>query len=317
MRGIIELPLEQGRQELGFYIGTAAVAGSNQLNPVVPLLISKDADFVAKRMWFVEFPYIGTNPLQESLLPQGRTTFIPRDGGTKRGLQLVPGFTRAFMLDASNERALAAWLGLPSPLMLRNNTNLFVEVSNPDAAATPWAGDLHIVCEGFKQFPANNSPELAIPRTIQQYAVPFALNGNFQVTDPQATPLQFGKIVNDGSGKMLVKGMNFRVLDSAGADITALVRGCLAFNFADSTSGGKPWVNNPSAGAGIVACPSQILTLNRSFGPWNTPRFVDENAVIDITIYWTNVAAALAYLNGLGNFPWSMSIALNGALLPR
>ena len=161
MRGIIKLPLATGKKELTWYIGRALVAGTGQLSPTVTLRVNRDADFVAKRLWLVQWPQISSDALA---LP-AQTSVRLRDGGTQRGLSLQAGFNRSMILDCDIDRANAAHIGLPSPFLIRKNNNLFCEVNNPGAGVTPWVGDLFLVAEGFKVYPGVAED---VPHTIEE-----------------------------------------------------------------------------------------------------------------------------------------------------
>lgn len=313
-RGVIQLPLERGKQELTWYVGSAVVNGQNVTNPVVPLQVDRDADFVAKRLWLIQWP----STTDASLKLPPRSSAILRDGGTKRALSLVAGFNRALALDCDPAHATAAWLGLPSPFLIRNNSNLFAEVANPGAAATAWTGDLYIVAEGFKVYP--NLP-VDIPRTVESYAIPYALDTNLITLDPSAAPAniaaQIATITNNGEGKFLAKGLTVQAIDNAGADKTDALLRCLGIQVTDTTAGMKQWVRNPTAGQGIPHCPILIPTLHGAFLPFATPRLIDENGVVQIQLVFSNIAAALAYVSGAAAWPVTFTFSLYGALLPR
>lgn len=317
-RGIIQLPLESGKKELNWYVGKASVAATTETNPVVAMRINRDADFVARRLWLVQYPntvLIGSPAAANYQLPLG-TSVILRDGGTQRGLSLVGGFNRAMLNDCAPERALLADRGLPSPFLIRNNNNLFAEISNPAAAVTPWVGDLYLVAEGYKVYPGVAED---IPRTIEAYSIPFNLNTNFVAADPAAAAAnitqQVATITNNGEGKFLAKGLVIQAIDNAGVDRTTDISAALAFNFADSTSGTKSWVQNQNPTADIVGCPFNIMTINGSNLPFNTPRLLDENAVIKMQFVFSSLATA--YLSAAATWPVTFSVSLYGSLLPR
>ena len=62
--------------------------------------------------------------------------------------------------------------------------------------------------------------------------------------------------------------------------------------------------------------PAGLLTMAGTQLPFNMPRYLDPQAVVNVQIVFPELAAALAYLNGLGNWPYTFSISLKGALLP-
>jgi len=316
-RGIVKLPLEKGRKELAWYVGNAGVYGTNQVNPVVPLKVERDADFVVKRLFLVQWPSVPAVSDVNLALPATANALI-RDGGTKRGLQLVGSYARGLFFDANPAKMAAAYLGLSCPFLIRANNSLFVELSNPGAVGTPWAGDLYLVAEGFKIYPFQAEE---FPSTITQYAVPFELNGNLQMQDPNAGSQyvagQYVVITNNGEGKMLVKGMKVVVIDAAGIDRTAAILPCLSFNIIDSTSGTKRWVQNTNQGVNHPACPASLMTMAQTFLPWNMPRYIDPNGTVQIQVVFPQQAALLAPLTGIGTWPFNISISLFGALLPR
>lgn len=318
MRGIIQLPLENGKKELNWYIGKANVRATNETNPVVALRINRDADFVARRLWLVQYPntaLVGSPAFATYALPVG-TSALLRDGGTQRGLSLVAGFNKSMLNDCDPFRAVLADKGLPGPFLIRNNNNLFAEIANPGAAVTPWVGDLYLVAEGYKVYP---SVAEDIPRTIEAYSIPFNLNTNFIVADPAAAAAnisqQVATITNNGEGKFLAKGLTVQAVDGAGADVTQTISRALALNFADSTSGMKSWVQNQNPASDVIGCPLNILTLNSMNLPFNTPRLLDENAVVKIQFVFD--AAFAATLSAAATWPVTFSISLYGSLLPR
>jgi hypothetical protein len=317
-RGIIKLPLENGRKELAWYVGNANVQGASNVNFVVPLKVERDADFVCKRMWLVQWPAsIAGTPDQDLALPAAATAIL-RDGGTSRGLALVPSSARMLFPDASKTRMVASWLGLPSPFLIRANNALFVEVNNPAAGATPWTGNIYLCAEGFKVYPY--LPE-EFPATIEQYAVPFDLDANASILSPAAAAanVQGQSIIltNNGEGKMLVKGMRLRLISGAGVDVTDTLLPFLGFNIIDSTSGSKKWVQNTNQDSGLPFIPASILTLNNTFLPWSSTRYIDPNGVIQLQVLFPQDAATIAYL--AANFAWPVqfNVSFNGALLPR
>lgn len=313
-RGVIQLPLESGKQELVWCVGSAIVNGQNVTNPVVSMQVDRDADFVAKRLWLVQWPSI----VSASLPLPPRTSVVLRDGGTKRALSLVAGYSKALILDCDPAKAQAAYLGLPSPFLMRANSNLFAEIANPDAAATPWTGDLYLVAEGFKLYP--NLP-LDIPRTVESYAIPYALDTNLIVQNPSTGAAyiagQVATITNNGEGKFLAKGLTIQAIDNAGLDKTSALLMALGVQLSDSTAGQKPWVRNPTAGQGLTQVPVLVPTMHGAFLPFATPRLIDENGVVQIQLVWSSIAAALAYVNAAATWPVTFTFSLYGALLPR
>lgn len=317
MRGIIKLPVEKGRKELAWYAGSFASFGTNELNPVVSMKVEKDADFVVKRLWLVQWPssIITVDP---ALLLPPRTTGFLRDGGTKRGLALTAGNVRSLFWDADPARMNAAWLGLPAPFLVKANNNLFVELANPDAAGTAWTGDLYLVAEGFKVYPY--LPE-EFPATIQSYAVPFHLDGVATIASPAAAPVnvtgQGIAITNNGEGKFLAKGMRVTAIDAGGVDRSAAILPFLGFNVVDSTSGSKRWVQNTNQGIVTPFCPASLMTMQNLNLPWNTPRYIDQNGTMQVQVVFPSQAAVIAYLNGLVTWPLTVTVDIFGALLPR
>lgn len=315
-RGIIKLPVENGRKETCWFAGNAQVIAGNEVNPVVSLTISRDADFVAKRAFLLMDygPVGGTNP-NLSLPP--RTSVVLRDGGTKRGLSIVAGLSRTMFIDATPGRMVAQYLGLPSPFLIRANNTLFAEIANPDATVTPWAGNILLCLEGFRVYPY--LPE-EFPATITQYAVPFDLNANSIINSP-ATAVnvagQVATIVNNGEGKFLAKGLKLTVVDAAGNDVTAAILPYIGLNITDSTSGQKKWVENTNQGVTFPMVPSLVMSMGNLFLPWNQPRYIDPNGVVNVQVVFPDDAARLAYITGAFTFPMVFSVSIFGALLPR
>lgn len=324
MRGIIELPMEKGRKELHWYVGTAQVngqVGAQAVNPTINLTTSRDADFIAKRLWLVRWPSFTTaGPpafiIDPNLSLPDDTSVILREGSTRRSLSLVPGFTKALFPDASPLRMAAAQIGLPAPYLIKANTALLLELSRPTAATVNWQGDLLFVAEGFKVYPY--LPE-DIPAKIRQYAVPFGLNGNAIIQNPAAAAANIAgqvlTISNDGSGKFLAKKMKIRLVDSAGVDKTDALLPCLGFQIKDSTSGSKQWITDNTQGV-QAKLPVSLISMNGTDLYFNTPRYIDPSGVVSIQVIWTDIAAALAYIAGAATFPLTMSVTLEGALLP-
>jgi len=319
MKGIISLPIEQGRKELAWQLGRTQVALSNLVSNVVSFRIERDADFVCKRLWLIQYPLYGAViDAALSLPPLANVTL--KDGVTSTGLALVSGPARAVVLDTDPLKAQAAYMGLGCPFLVRLNNSIFAEVVNPDAAVNPWVGDLYLVGEGYKNYPG--LPE-EIPNKIESMAFPFDLNASGDIQDPSAAAQniegQSITITNNGQGKMLVKSLVFNIVDAAGVDVTAALAPCLALQISDSTSGMKPWIENSNAKvAGLIACPALILNMHGSFLPFNQPRYVDPNGVVRVQLSWASgLAPALAYLNGACTWPVRMQVTLKGALLPR
>lgn len=318
MRGVIELPLEQGKKELCWFVGTAVVdtlVGASAVNPTINLTTSRDADFVAKRWWLVDWPSF--TPTNKNLPLPDDTSVILREGSTRRALSLVAGFARAMFPDADPQKMAAAMLGLPAPYLVRANTNLLMEVSRPSAAATAWKGDLLFIMEGFKVYPY--LPE-DIPATIKAYSIPFTLDGNQVVNDPSLTPGaiagQVLTITNDGSGKFLAKRMRVRIVDSTGVDVTDALTPMMAFNLKDSTSGDKAWVTNNTPGVQAFV-PVGLFTMGDTDLFWNTPRYIDPSGNVKVAITFSANAAALVVLHAAAVWPVTLNVSLDGALLPR
>lgn len=317
MRGIILLPQDPGLKELTYYIGKAAVAGTNDEAPIVPLRVNRDADFVAKRMWLMQFG-IGadTDAARAGTLPP-RSTVKLVDGTTQRSLSLLGGFNRAMLNDCAPSRATSAWLGLPSPYLIRNNNNVFAEVVNPGAAGTPWQGDLYFVLEGHKIYP--NQPE-TIPRTIEAYSLPYALNTNKSIAQPTLAAgnlnNQIATITNNGEGKFLAKGFDFQIIDANGVDRTQALLPIIGFQVTDTTSGTKEWMQNQTANVGRTFLPGAIFNMHSSTLPFSTPRFIDENGVIQVGVNFADNAASLVYAATF-NWPMQISVVFHGSLLPR
>jgi len=317
MRGVIELPLESGLQLLCWNIGSAIVNGTNQVNATVALQNERDADFIMKRAWLLQYPLFtgAAADLNLALPPQTSVRFT--DGGTKRSLSLLAGFAQAMIPDTNPNKAARAWLGLPCPFLMRANSTLYAEITNPGAAAVAWVGDILLVAEGYKLFPGR---EEVIPRSIKQYAIPYGLNTNAIVANPAAAAGNISGqtviITNNGEGRFIAKGFQVQMIDAAGVDRTNALLACVGFNIKDSTTGYQTWVRNPNQGAGVVACPASVLNLHQSMLPFNTPRFIDPNGSLEIQVVFPNIAAALAYLNAAATWPVTFTININGALLP-
>lgn len=311
-RGVFKLPLEEGRKELAWYAGRQVVNGTNTLNPVIPMKVERDADFVAKRLFLVQWPY--TNGNLE--LPADATVAL-RDGTTKRGLSLVPQAVRNIS-DANPAKMLAAYLGLPAPYLIKANNFIFAEIAAPSAAGTAWYGDLYLVAEGFKVYP-HQAEEF--PATISSYAIPYTLNGNAQISSPAAgannVAGQFIAITNNGEGKFLAKGLRVRIVDSAGVDKTDVLMPYLAFAVVDSTSGTKRWNQDTSQDATYPLIPALLMTMGQTFLPFNTPRYIDPNGNIQVQVIWPAIPAIQLAVAGLAAFPVIMSVEFVGGLLPR
>ncbi|MDE1822333.1 MAG: hypothetical protein KGI98_15960 [Euryarchaeota archaeon] len=316
MRGLIELPLEPGRKELAWYSGLALVNGTNGVSPTVALKVERDADFVVKRLFLVQWPTFGVSVDANLALPP-QTTVTLRDGATKRALSLVGGSARN-IADANPTRMLAQFLGEGCPYLVRANNLIFAEVNNPGAVGTAWLGDIYLVAEGYKVYPG--LPE-EFPATIKEYAILYKLNANGSIADPNAAAVnvsgQFITITNKGEGKFLAKGMRLRIIDAAGVDKTDALSPCLAFAITDTTSGSKRWNQDSSQDASQPLVPAAVWTMGGTFLPFNTPRYIDPNGVVQVQVIWSGIAAAIAYVHGAATFPLSVDIELVGALLPR
>jgi len=318
MKGIVELPLEKGKQELQWYTGVSFVAGLNIVNPTVSLRTEKSQDFVAKRLWLVQWPAFTGVPANDRILNLPfRSTGNLRDGATKRALSLVAGDIRTILANTNPESAQRQYMGLACPYLLRGNTNLFVEVANPAAAVTPWTGDLYLVAEGYSIFPHTDED---IASRIKSYAVPFDLNGNLQVADPTAAAGniagQMVTITNSGEGRFIAKALEIEVIDNVGLNRTAEIMPNLALQITDTYSGERKWVSSSAAGQAYPAVPADIMTLCRTGLPFNMPRFIDPTGTVKVQLVFPQIAGALAYLNGLGGWPMTFSVTLKGALLP-
>jgi hypothetical protein len=314
-RGVFKLPLEEGRKELAWYAGRQVVNGTNQLNPTVPLKVERDADFVAKRLFLVQWPPAAVNPLNLELPADSTVTL--RDGTTKRGLSLVPQSAR-LLNDANPQKMVAAFLGLPAPYLIKANNFIYAEIATPSAGVTPWPGDLYLIAEGFKIYP-HQAEEF--PATITSYAIPFTMNGNAQVSSPavgsSSVAGQFITITNNGEGKFLAKGMRVRIIDAAGLDRTDALMPYLAFAITDSTSGTKRWNQDTSQDATFPLIPALVMTLGQTFLPFNMPRYIDPNGTIQVQVIWPSIVAAQVIVAAAATFPVIMSIEFQGGLLPR
>lgn len=312
MRGVVQIPVEDGKKELGWYVGQAVVNGKNDVNPVVSMRVERDADFVVRKLFLVQWPYLADQNLS---LP-AQAAVLLRDGGTRRPLSLVAGLARGTILDASN-RPVAFNLGLPCPFLIRSANNLYAEVTNPAAAGTPWVGDLYLVAEGYKVYP--QLPE-EIPAKIKAYAVPYELNANGLIGSPSAlagnVSGQFISITNSGEGKFIAKGMVINIKDAAGLDKTDALMPALGFNIIDSTAGNKYWVNNGTEGAGTTQVPASLLTYRNGFIPWNGPRYIDPVGNLKLQVVWSDIPAVVAAVNALATWPLTMTVNIYGALLP-
>ncbi len=319
MKGVISLPLLPGKRELSWYVGSAITAGLNTTNPVVPLKVERDADFVAKRVFLVQWP---PNPggVDPDLALPATTLGQMKDGATSRGLSLSAISVRALFNDANRARMIAAQLGLPCPFLIRANNNVFVELANPSAATLPWTGNLFLVMEGFKVYP--DVPE-DFPSTIKSYAVPFDLSVQQAINSPAAAVAnitgQTITLTNNGEGKMLVKGMKVRVIDANGVDQTDALLPWVGFNIIDSTSGNKYWAQNTQSvlPGGRPFVPAQVMTLAGTFMPWCSTRYIDPNGNVQIQVTFSDIAAAVAAVGAIGTWPMTFHVTLFGALLPR
>ncbi len=312
-KGIIRLPVEQGLQQLNWYIGRAEVDGSNDTNPVVQVRVNNDADFVAKRLWLFQWP----SATAAGTLPAD-TSVIFRDGGTNRGLALAAGFNRSIAHDLSVARTTAAYLGLPSPFLIRRKNNLFVELTRPSAAGTTWKGDVFCVLEGFKIYPGHAE---MVAKTISQYAIPYSLNSNVEIVQPTAAAAnaqnQRTTITNNGEGQFLAKNFLFQAIDDVNADVTDAIRPLLGLQFTDTTSGNKEWVNQQAASSKATLCPSGIIDMAGTGLPFNTPRYIDSNGSIRVDLLFDDSVASFAALAAVGTWPITFTFNFGGALLVR
>src|ERR1035437_10003999 len=160
MRGIIELPIEKGKSELGWVVRQAVVdgpSGAAAANPVINVTTSRDADFISKRHWLVSWPKFGTIgpvvPADVNLSLPADPSILIREGTTRRGLALTPGFAKAIAPDATPIRMISNQFGTSAPQLIRANTNLIMELARASAATIAWVGDLYLVHEGFKVYP--------------------------------------------------------------------------------------------------------------------------------------------------------------------
>jgi hypothetical protein len=315
-RGIIKLPLENGKKELAWYAGRATVNGQNVVSTTIPLKVERDADFVAKRMWLVQWPSFGVGVDPNLSLP-AQSSVVIRDGATKRGLSIVPQ-SAGNIPDAGPLAMLSSYLGMAAPYLIKANNSVFAEVQNPGAIATPWLGDLYLVAEGFKVYP--NVPE-DFPATIEAYAIPFSLNANAIVNSPAAGAQyvagQFITITNNGEGKFLAKGLRIKITDALGLDKTNALMPMLALALQDTTSGSKRWNQDTTQDATYPLIPASLLTMAQTFLPFNIPRYIDPNGVVQVQVIWPAIAAAQVAVAAAATFPVIVSIELTGALLPR
>ena len=313
-RGVFKLPLEEGRKELAWYAGRQIVNGTVAPNPVIPLKVERDADFVAKRLFLVQWPTYGGSVDANLALPP-RATVTLRDGTSKRGLSLVPQSARN-ICDANPARMTAAYLGMPAPYLIKANNFIYAEVVSP--GAYNWVGDLYLVAEGFKVYP-HQAEEF--PATISQYAIPYSLNANAPVASPSAAAQniagQYVTITNGGEGKFLAKGLRVRLIGANDVDYTDALLPMLAFAIKDSTSGSKLWNQDTSQAATYPLVPASIFTMGQTFLPFNSPRYIDPNGTVQVQIIWSSIPAAVAAANAAASWPITASIELVGGLLPR
>jgi hypothetical protein len=330
MKGIIETPLDRGLKQLNWVVGAAFVRNTGNTNPIVPFRVDKDADFLLKRLWMVQYPNVTGNANASELnLNTGALSnvlgaqLLLRDGGSKRALGLTGVIADLVALDTAAAKGPAAWLGLPAPLLIPANSNLYAEITNPLAGAAPanyWSGDLYLVGEGFKIYKGQPDP---IPSTLRDYALPFSLSGQVVLANPATAAVnvqgQYLTLTNNGEGRFLAKRLSLKFIASNGADVTDTLMNALGLQINDSTSGGKNWISNPTLGAsgGSAQCPARILTMHRSYLPWCTPRYLDENGSIQMQFVFANTATDIAYLNA-GGAPWPVTAHVNidGALIP-
>lgn len=315
-RGVVQIPIEEGKRELSWQVGVAVVKGTNEVNPIVPLKVERDADFVAKRMFVVQYPSYGASIDKNLALPV-TASVLPKDGGTKQALALVAGYSGMMYPNADAAKMPAAVMGLPCPFLIKANTAFYLEIANPGAAGTPWVGDIYLIAEGYKVYPY--LPE-DIPAKVNSYGVPFDLNGNQAVLSPAAAASniagQFITISNNGGGKFLAKGLKVKIIDAAGADKTDLLLPNLGFQIYDSTSGNKKWVDNTVEAVTNPQCPGGILSMGGTFLPFNTPRYIDPAGVVKVQVVWSDYAPSIAYVAANAAFPVTISLSLAGALLP-
>jgi hypothetical protein len=316
MRGVVQIPVEDGKKELGWYVGKATVNGLNTVNPVVSLRVERDADFVAKKLFLVQWPSMPGVAQDPNLSLPAQAAVTLKDGGTRRPLSLVAGLARGTVLDAT-PRPVGMHLGLPCPFLIRSANNLYAEISNPAAAGTAWTGDLYLVAEGYKVYPM--LPE-EIPAKVKSYAVPYQLNANGQIQSPAAAAGNIAgqviSITNDGQGKFLAKGMLVSIKDATGLDKTQAIMPALGFQILDSTAGNKGWVNNGVENAGIIQCPSALMSYQNGFIPFNQPRYIDPVGNLKVQVVFSDIPAVVAALNAAAAWPVVMSVAFFGALLP-
>jgi hypothetical protein len=319
MRGQIVLPVATGKKELCWYVGRADVNGLNLTSFTTQVQTNKDADFVCRRMWLTQFPRTTVGADQAGLRLPPQTSVRLKDGVSGRPLSLLAGFNRAMIIDADPALAQLAFLGLGSPFLMRGNTNLFAEIVNPGAAVTAWQGDVYLIMEGYKVFP--NQPE-DIPRTIEAYSLPYVLSRTTVIAQPIAASGdtlagQSVMITNDGDGQFLAKGLCFQAIDAAGLDVTAALMQAIGLQITDSTSGTRPWIQDATPDVGPISCPLPVLSINRGFLPFNTPRLLDENAVVKMQFVFPPFTAALVYLAGIGTWPLTVTVGFYGSRLPR
>jgi hypothetical protein len=229
MRGVVQIPIEDGKRELSWQVGMAIVKTTSEVNPIVSLKTERDADFLAKRAFMVQWPSYGAGVSQDLPLPP-QAAILPRDGGTNQALSLVAGYSGMMYPNANAARMPAAAMGLPCPFLIKANTAFYLTVTNPAAAGTPWTGDLFLVMEGYKVFPF--LPE-DIPAKVQSYGVPYELNANAAILSPAEAASningQYITISNNGVGKFLAKGMKVTIIDAAGADKTDILSANMGF----------------------------------------------------------------------------------------
>jgi hypothetical protein len=313
-KGVVQVSIPKGKKELTWYIGKAIVNGTSPANFSVPMRIDKDADFVAKRAWLVQYPLYAPTALPLELALPANVYGQMVDGGSKRSLSITPGLTNALFLDAKVQTALRASQGLDVPMLMRANTNLFIEVSNP--AANPFQGDVLLVLEGYKVLPMT---EESVPDSIQAYGLPFALNGNFTIQNPASAggniAGQVATISNNGEGRFLVKGLSMRVVNAIGVDVTDLVLPMTGVQISDSDSGETPWVRNGVEGTGIANVPALIALLSQTRLNFCIPRYISDIGSIKTQLVFPT--SALVALNALGNWPFNFSISYTGVLLPK
>jgi hypothetical protein len=57
--------------------------------------------------------------------------------------------------------------------------------------------------------------------------------------------------------------------------------------------------------------------LGQTFLPFNTPRYIDPNGVVQVQVIWPAIPAAQVLVAAAASFPVIMSIEFDGGLIPR